>query len=240
MKKTIIAFLSIMGMAMAEPLTLPDYETNCSQTESHYYTWADAIDKVNTWDYGYYVGATGGAIGTNWGTPTMKVNGIDMVEGDWTNDAVLLAGRGGAQGLVATFVFGGDIEAGNTLSAITFNASGYSDNTVAGDITIALGVRTSEGKVIDGIDDVFTTFSSTSTTVSSITLGSSVDWKEGYRFIAVIKGINTSSPTPTTPYAITNISASAEITPTPAVPEPATATLSLLALAGLAARRRRK
>lgn len=237
MKKTIIAFLSIMGMAMAAPLTLPNYETNCDQTGSNYGTWNDAINKVKTWDYGYYVGATGGAIGTNWREPTMTVNGINMVEGDWTNDAVLLAGRGGAQGLVATFVFGSDIKAGDTLSAITFNASGYSDNTVAGDITIALGVRTSEGNVINGINDVYTTFSSTSTTDSSITLGSSVDWKEGYRLIAVIKGINTSTPSAKTPYAITNISASAEITPT--IPEPTTATLSLLALAGLAARRRR-
>lgn len=238
MKKTLITLLVVMGTAMAEQLTLPNYVTNGNQTSEFYGSYDAAITKVATWEYGYYVGASGGAIGSNWKTPTMTVNGTNMVEGDWNNDAVLLAGRGGAQGLVSTFVFGNDIEAGYTLSAITFNAAGYADNIVTGDITIALGIRTSTGETIAGIGDVAASFASTSTDITSITLNGSVDWQEGYRLIAVIKGINTKTPSPTTPFAITNISATADITPT--IPEPTTATLSLLALAGLAARRRRK
>lgn len=237
MKKTLIALFALTGVIKGESLTLPDYDTNPSQAGD----WWN-LNKASGKGYGYYVGTGRGPIEGNWHTTYIEIDNTKYYEGDWNNDIVALAGRGGTGGISASFVFGQDIKIDSIVNNITFTASGYKANLVEGDITLTLAIRDKDNNQINNIADKSITiadksitFDSQTENITSLTLDGVVEWKEGYKIIAHITGIDTKTPSATTVYAITGIKATADI-----IPEPATATLSLLALAGLAGRRRRR
>ena len=231
MKKTLITLLALAGAAAGEEiiLTLPGASIDPTTQTTFKQDVETAISTGAGKDYGYYVGGNGTI--SNWGTPTVTIDGTTYKEGSWTGDAVILAGRTGVAGLTSIFVFGGDIAAVTKLSDISFTASGNASNTITGDITLGLAVRDSEGKAISGINDVIDVTFNSQTGSGTATLAGTITWETGYKLIAVVDGLAGSA---TTAYIVDGIKASATV-----VPEPATATLSLLALAGLAARRRR-
>lgn len=244
MRRNLLAVFVLAALspvcAGEEPLTLPATSQETAQTGDYWESVSNALGKAASYDYGFYIGAYGGAIGSNWGTPTYTLNGVDYHEGDFINQGqdafLIMAGRQGTSGLVAAFVYGQDIEAGSRIDSLTFSASGVTDNPLSGTITLGLTIVDSEGNQVAGVTPVTDVeFSSTDSTVTSATLDLGSDgllWQDGYKVVAVIKGLSGDA---TTAYMIDHISSSFTM-----VPEPATATLGLLALAGLAARRRRK
>ncbi len=232
MKKTIIALMALVGMAAGESLTLPNEVTNPTQNTELWQSISNVLDtKLASFDYGYHVGPQGGFIGNNWHTPKITIDGTVYYEGDWRNGIITLAGRSGTGGVCAGFVLGKDIAAGTVIKEFTFSASGYANNPLDGDITIGLGVRDANGKAIVGLNDVTGVFNSKTGALTLILETPDFVWEDGYKIVAGVKGLSGAA---TTAYVIDGISASYTI-----VPEPTTATLSLLALAGLAARRRR-
>ncbi len=208
LRNALLALLAtgIFQTASAASLTLPGYSTGTVQTSETWNSIENAITKASTMDYGYYIGASGYAIGANWGTPEITVDGMTYKEGDWMNDTLTLAGRNGTGGLVATFVFGSDIAAGSTLSDITFQASGYESNPLDGDISLGLALRDASGNAIAGIEDAAAVSFNSKTGDATISLDSSVVWEEGYKLIAVVKGF---AGTATTAYVVDGIAATA-------------------------------
>ncbi len=232
MKKTIISLLLMAGAAMGETLTMPGDVLTPTQNQEVWGSIENVLNnKLANFDYGYHVGPQGGFIGSNWHTPNITIDGTVYREGEWKNNTITLAGRSGTKGVCAGFVLGSDIAAGTTITSFSFSASGYANNPLDGDITIGLGVRDAAGKLIGGINDVTGSFNSKTGELTLTLETPDFVWEKGYKVIAGVKGLSGAA---TTAYIVDGISASYT------VPEPTTATLSLLALAGLAARRRRK
>ncbi len=228
----------LAGVAAADTLTLtlPAYTTSpVNQTKGLSSLPLDTItDRIS--NYGFYVGGNdGNYIGANWGTPEITIDSVTYREGTWNNGILTLAGRSGVGGLGAAFVFGQDIAAGTTLTNISFSAQDYVNNPLDGEIKLELALRDASGEKVVGIEDVTNiTFNSKSEDLTSIKLNGTFTWQKGYKIYGIVRGVSGDA---TTAYIVDGISASAT---TASVPEPTTATLSLLALAGLAARRRRK
>ncbi len=244
MKKTLITLMALAGVAMAQDYTV---------TES----WA--IDFGTEFQGGYEITGTLNNKGTFWDVSDYAVAGgvttasnhrphlAGGVYGSWDDDFQFsitltlgenisasngwpvfasLAGNGKA------LRFGPYTNAGNYVS-LDGDLSKDGDNqnfttTVegGGTYTITLTkIGTSLTLAVDGQDVSFGTLNDgVSGNITDISLGG--DTGSSYRINETVHSIS---------YGLVTVTPS-----TPSVPEPATATLSLLALAGLAARRRRK
>lgn len=186
----------------------------------------DLLNKVKGKELGIYAGGNNNSIG-NW-----PQNG----EGTWINHdnigAMTLCGRSGVAGDSFAMVLGGP-QNGELISSITFSC----DNpiSVITAYTMVLAVYDASGNLVQNLSTVENfTFGATSETTSvSLNMADEpLEWKEGYKLVAGVRGGGGSA---TSPYEITNIQVSYET-----VPEPAAASLSLLGLGALLMRKRRK
>ena len=241
MKKTLIALMALAGMAYAADYTVENsWTVNFGSEYSNGYQITGSVESIdNTWDI---VAVTGGSQTDS----SKRIHLRDSEFGNWTDDfqfsVTLTLGEtisasnawpvfaeiGGSD----TFVrFGPYTNAGNYVSFdgnftkndalldTTFSVAGGETYTVTltkigTDLTLA----------VDGRNVAFGTLADTvSGNITEVVLGG--DHNNNYKINSTVHSASYGIVTP------------AE---SPVVPEPATATLSLLALAGLAARRRRK
>lgn len=227
MKKTIITLLALAGVVMGEtvPLTLPS-----NTTATYGIDWQDGnitniLNNIQDKDPGVYVASNINNL-SNYG-----VNG----EGTWINTnnvaTITLCGRHRAGGDYMALILNPEFTEGTQVSSLTFSAGAISG--VVSTYQLQVGICSGEESTLSSVVEYSTDENGASVT---LTLSDGFVWKEGDKIVAVLKG---GSGNATDAYTISGISITAEAMP-PAVPEPATATLSLLALAGLAARRRRK
>ncbi len=231
MKKTLITLLALMGTAMAETieLTIPADGTN---NGGHGYTSAEAAITgfANNADGGYMFN-TGGAV-----TPDTSFNEGILSTNNEGLTCLTLAPRTGAGGSGEAIV----LSATNldTVDSFTFSITSSACTSTA-DIALTLAViKKGEDATWSVLERSTGTLTLNSGVEITLTLSQSIDWTDSYKVVAVIDNTakklgGGNSPT----YTLSGLTMTAE--GTPAVPEPATATLSLLALAGLAARRRR-
>lgn len=241
MKKTLIALMALAGMACAADYTVENsWTVNFGSEYSNGYQITGSVESIdNTWDI---VAVTGGSQTSG----EKRVHLRDSEFGNWTDDfqfsitltlgETISASNGwpvfAEIGGSNTFVrFGpytndgnyvsidGDLTKNDALLDRTFSVAGGETYTVTltkigTDLTLA----------VDGRNVAFGTLADTvSGNITEVVLGG--DHNNNYKINSTVHSVS---------YGIVT---SAE---SPVVPEPATATLSLLALAGLAARRRRK
>ena len=232
MKKTFITLLALAGIACGETITLTMPST--ADNGGHGYLSAESAITAFADDGndGGYMFNNGGVIGTS----TDTGEGILKTEAGVTS--LTLAPRTGAGGSGEAIVLSGSNLAGYSVDSFTFGIEGSSCTSTA-DIALTLAV------VQKGDDNAWSLVEKTTgfLTLNSgaeltLTLSNSIDWTDSYKVVAIIDNTaKTLSGGGSPTYTMTGITMSAVATP--AVPEPTTATLSLLALCGLAARRRR-
>ena len=225
MKKTMIALLALSGMAMAAPtaLTLPG-----SQDNKGHSTGDNPIAYFAGYNEGVYMFNEGGKVETSTTTG----------EGIWNNSngicSVVLAKRGGAGGSGEAIVLGSSaIETGSNVSDLSFSVGASSSENLTGTITLSLALL----KGADVVKQSSATLTLGQGASTTLTLDKAVTWGDSYKIIALMNGANNAASITGSNgqlYTLSNITMGATT-----IPEPATATLSLLALAGLAARRRR-
>ncbi len=256
MKKTFyLAGLSVLvlGQAMADTVTI-DLNGTDSLPSTQYRDCANdtfavagtngsfTIDvaEVNTWLNG---AATGVWYGTVANGHTGANGGFDSIT-TWTSATPLAAA--GDNDLTVTFfnrkAYGGSVvgtvlDLGESCSDITSftltvdgSALGSTDNTP---MTIGLVYQTGDSWTLKSLTGAASAWSG-STSALNIDLGQETLSSQTIYLIAAATGNQAGNASVASEKTL-RLSLSAEV-----VPEPATATLSLLALAGLAARRRRK
>lgn len=235
MKKTLIALFALAGVAAADSitLTLPEGAQLNPYTEALGTTCANIFSKVADDAYGVYYGAQNGVISS-----------LNTNEGKWSigenGGSITMCGRDGYQGSALALVIGGDLVAGSAIEKITFSASNKvarpSMGASAGPLTLGLAVVDNSGNILKSVSDAqFNLGAAGNSNTATLSFADAITWKDGYKVLAVIEGPSGSGNFGGTVYTIGDISVVATT-----IPEPTTATLSLLALAGLAARRRRK
>ncbi len=217
MKKTLITLMALVGMASAAT-TIDAQFTTVPTTEDNF--WADDYVLTFTLAKEYDIATSGAIVGAYWGTQKNN-NGDDP--GLSANAVYLTASSNGALTLNV-----GD----GKLSSILGN-TGTLDNTIT--FTSARGTTFTGVTIEKGVTYTLTVVGANQSMTPTLT------WDGGTATAAAYNG-NMNGNTATMNYGV-NPGITIEVPPTPetpAIPEPATATLSLLALAGLAARRRRK
>ena len=243
MKRTIIALLSLAGVATAETLIfqLPDSTPAITLPGDGYVdrlgdeTWVSMLDKMRGKSYGVYAGPQYSNI-TTMGNNPWGTNG----EGTWVlsddgTGSITLLGRNGVHGDACVLVLGSDVENGAQFSSLSFNAAISSPSSLTGSIILGLAIVDNTGEILASAGGSMLSVNSSGNVSQELVFAGGITWNEGYKAIAIIDG--PSATPPTTAYTISGISVTGQLIPS--IPEPATATLSLLALAGLAARRRR-
>lgn len=190
---------------------------------------AGVISKVKGWDTNAAYAGNNGGKGGDWvDTPG--------TEGYWngTTGTITLAGRNGTQGESFALVLNNGIEVGDIVSSVSFSGTVDADTDINGknfvfSVAIYNGTEayaTATPVTVAGSSAEAKNFSVTLSDFDGFT------WTENSKIIAVMAG---PAFTPAgNIYSVSGMGVKASI-----VPEPATATLSLLALAGLAARRKR-
>ena len=240
MKKTIIALFALAGVAAADSITLTMPGNDATLNVGRQWTtYEDALTVFGSYaDGGYMFNGTG----------LVSPGDEDGEEGVLTTTngvtSLLMAPRTGAAGSGEAIVLSGKSLYGDTVQGFDFSITSSSCTDTA-DIRITLAVITQENNgwnVVEQSGGAITLNSKNKTTVS-LNLTNGLTWSDSYKVVAVIDNQQKNlagGPTPT--YTLSGISMTAQYTPAPSgsVPEPTTATLSLLALAGLAARRRRR
>ena len=258
MKKTLITLLALAGIAMGETLTLTiptgtqnsiekrdvddngDKEIDREDVEfivAHGSTnVAAAITKFAGGNDGGYMFNNGGAVASE----------VANNEGFITSDpekgiCLTLYGRTGAGGSGEAIVLSGTELVGSSVESFTFSIAGstcaQANKAIGMTLAVVQKVGNTWTKVGNEATGSFLTGSGSSIT---LTMGEAITWSDAYKVVAIVDNLNKQVTGGTTVYSMSGISVSATYTPaTLGVPEPATATLSLLALAGLAARRRR-
>ena len=235
MKKTLITLLALAGAAAGETITLAIPADGTTNNGGHGSTGAEAAltNYANSADGGYMFN-TGGQV-----NPDASFNeGILRTDGGLV--CLTLAPRHGAGGSGEAIVLSGKELNGYEVDSFTFSitsSSCTSEGTVA--LTLAV-IEKGTGNTwsVNQRSTGTLTVNSDSGAEVKLTLDSAIEWSDSYKVVAMIDNTAktlTGGNSPT--YTMTGISVTA--TGTPVVPEPATATLSLLALCGLAARRRR-
>lgn len=234
MKRTIITLMALAGIAVADTivLTMPPTANNGGHGSV-----SNPVSGFAGYETGGYYFNNGGAVGTNEETG----EGILTTSDELTS--LTMCPRKGAGGSGMAIVLSGTDElAKHAVSSLTFNIVGSYSAAVTGDVSLTLAV------VKSTVENTVATWSVVQSAEGSLTIGSgssveleltnSINWSDSYKVIAVVdnlgKNLNGGNGDA---YTMTGISVTAEAE---LIPEPTTATLSLLALAGLAVRRRRK
>ncbi len=231
MKKTIVALMALAGVALADTITLtmPSTANNGGNGNT---TALQAITKFADNVDGGYMFNNGGVV-----TPATSFSEGILTTADGLT-SLTLAPRTGAGGSGEAIVLSGTNLYGYSVDSFTF-AINESSCTTTADIALTLAVIQNVDNTWNVVENSVGTLTLNSGAELTLTLSESIDWNASYKVVAVID--NTAKklgggPSPT--YTMTGISMTAVAAS--AIPEPTTATLSLLALAGLAARRRRK
>ena len=258
MKKTIIALIALAGVAAAATENTVDVTTNLMPTPTKPITWkgtGSGTDIDLKWD-GTFSGnaceeaaiftelfenfdiTTNGCYAFNQYGSSKNSNGASLSNDTITIKALSSDGSGSmffvAMVSVSDLLQENDFGSLNSITLSLTGNSGTSDDTwfsvysmdaTSNTLTTVLEMAASDSSSLKNWDGT-----------KSYTIGA--DSLNATDNIALLVRHNKS-----TDLTFTNLTATANLTipsDTPAVPEPTTATLSLLALAGLAARRRRK
>ncbi len=240
MKKTIITLLALAGAAAGaetiDALTLPDSTTEKPTFDTGVLYRTDATNLLthySTAEVGVYCSVN------NTAGPSDSTSGFgDSPEGWWNNSNnigdITLYGRSYWSGEAVTLILeSNEFNAGDTITLLNLSATVTSHTDGANSTFVyALGILDSNGTLVASKTGSLTPTVGTAHTISLKWEGE-VEWEDGYRVAA---GIATPSGGGTNQRDISSLKIGAGFAP---IPEPTTATLSLLALAGLAARRRR-
>ena len=242
MKKTLIAMFALTGVAMADTvdrtdyLVLPESGTATYVSDGGFAKIGDVVSIDNlltnaaTKDLGCYYG------GNNNKYDNPGENGEGTLETEGVVGSVTLCGRSGVGGDSFAFVLAPNTGSiGLVCDMLTLQLSGDPANALEIGGTFGIGIADATGITASATGTLENVKTSGITTVT-LTLDKAVELTDSTKIIAAFCG---AGGTKTTPYTITGIIGTAHVFTAPVVPEPATATLSLLALAGLAARRRR-
>ena len=233
MKKTLITLLALGSIACGDMLTLG--------SKLSYVDSTDASNSFTIDAYQAFVGKTRDEIDgyTLSGVDCIDADRVNTIPGTSTNTITLNLGdmisTGTAElgeGLQLTQISfigrdASDRKPAEATLSLELDGSTYTSSVAqsGGDTTHEyITFSFTDGPIITCLSDIQVTYSA-----STATLGSGVFKAQNG---AVLSGVNNGS-TDWTPIAQVVLS-------TPSIPEPTTATLSLLALAGLAVRRRRK
>ncbi len=232
MKKTIIALLALAGAAAGESITL-SIPLGIQNSGSGYIDVQGAITVFANGEDGGYMFNSGGAVGPNTATQEGEIR-FDEVNGT----CLTLQGRTGAGGSGEAIVLSATNLNGYLVDSFAFSIAGSSCDQSGKEVGMTLAViqKAEEGTtwslVGEAAEDSFLTGSGGSV---KLTLTDAITWSDSYKVVAIVDNLDKQVDGGSTVYTMTGISVSA----TYSIPEPATATLSLLALAGLAVRRRR-
>ena len=211
MKKTLIALMTLAGIACGAT-TIDAEFTTAPSTEGDF--WSDDYVLTFTLAEEYEITTSGAIIGAYWGT---QQNSYNQDPGLSANAIYLTAASNGALTL----------NVGDGKLSSVLGSTGTLDNTIS--FTQGRGTTFSGVTITKGVTYTLTVTGATGSMVPTLT------WNGGSATAAAYNG-NMNGNVTTMYYGV---NPGIAIT-TPTVPEPTTATLSFLALAGLAARRRRK
>ena len=220
MKKTLITLMALAGVATADSVLFDFDEKDLTETGLTSVTLSDLDSGINA-----IISTTGNTTGT-------------LVGGDWSNasttDNTAIPAVGSAE---YDYIAGSDR---NVPLTLTFN--GLTAGSVY-NVTIATGVPFEQGGAWNtlGLATGFSYASATRTTsggTENMPTSQNVSVKEVATF--TFTGITANERGEIIFNIATNNAHTSSFNYAVIIPEPATATLSLLALAGLAARRRRK
>ncbi len=213
MKKTIIALMALAGIAAAESVTVNTIDavfTKAPEVAGN--CWSGDYEFTFTLDDAYTMENSGTVLAFYRGSAVNDTYGYNAIVLGGSEDALTLTvGRGRANATVDN--------ATGINADTTFTFAGAADDKVTFTTTIQKGVTYT--LTVTGGDQSMTP---------------TLTWADGSETLASYKG-NMNGNAALTSVVNPGVSYTVEL---PAVPEPTTATLSLLALAGLAARRRRK
>ena len=237
MKKTLIALMALAGIAAADSitLTLPANGVNNGGHNNMGATAALTAFANNT-DGGYMYN-NGGLV-----TPDASKNEGILRTNDLGQVCLTLAPRTGAGGSGEAIVLSGTELAGLSVESLTFNITSSSCTSTA-DVRLTLAVLEMANEAWSVKETATGALTLNSGASLTLTLSNAIEWADTYKVVAMVDNIGKGLSGGSSPlYTMTGISVVAEANrpESPAVPEPTTATLSLLALAGLAMRRRRK
>ncbi len=248
MKKTIIALLALAGAAAGETITLniPTGIQNAMTTV----TTTEGVTKEVVGGYGstnvegaitkFANSKDGGYMFNSGGVVNPDTdNGEGVITSDQDKGTCLtLYGRTGAGGSGEAIVLSASELSGFLVESFTFSIAGSTCSQSGKSIGMTLAVieKNSEGTWVKHGESETGSFLTGAGDSIVLTLGEAINWSDSYKVVAIVDNQAKSVDGGTTPYSMNGISVSATYT----IPEPATATLSLLALCGLAARRRRK
>lgn len=233
MKKTLFTLVcaslvapTFAGEAITSPITITLPASATAPTEWKSGTCKDNIDQLiaaaGGWNAGFYVGGNNNSYGNPGENGEGTLVTVDNIA------TVTLCGRTGVGGDCFAMVLGTSQLTGKVVNDLTFSLSGMQSNplTLGGTFAVALYNGTTL------VDSASSTLASVKTVTEpvSVTLSlPNIEFTESHKLVIAFRG---AGGTATTAYKVDNIQLTA-------APEPATATLSLLALAGLAARRKR-
>ena len=225
MKKTIIALMALAGVAMADdlPITLGGETVAEQLTSNGQFNWDGTVGNLDSWEVSFDI------------TPVLKKNETAL------NEQVLFSTTkvsSGAYGVRFSVTSDGTVMITDGSSALKTTEETVFTCGTETPITISF-VADYTGEDYTGGTFTVTSGEKTLLTYEAAATLEYTALEDGYASVWTQSGNGDSSCT----FEFRNITVSQlenNVIPSATVPEPATATLSLLALAGLAARRRRK
>lgn len=262
MKKTLITLLALCGVASAAPVVVTF--GNETAPERDFITDSFFVNNVGTTTYelkngatvtltpssgNLWAGPTDGSVEKTWGN-TAAITAMNTALGltanngftaaDFSTNSDIYYTASGNDGSTSTLTLnlGETAKVGDTITLFVTAASrkqhtaGFSITGLGNDITLSYaGLNGTTG---------FTAASGSSVSYSADLAGNWSPNTESVMIFQVTGTLTSTTLTMSQPGTAKNGWQTLSYVVVPAVPEPTTATLSLLALAGLAARRRRK